>query len=56
MTRKNAPTQKQRKARYPAHINVAPVRVIGRNKSTGKLWVKERDMSTRLVDELEVTL
>jgi len=54
MTNKSAPTQRQRKARYPAHLNGYPVRVIGRNKASGKLWIKVRGSETRLVDEVEV--
>lgn len=51
---KAAPTQKQRKQRYPAHLAGNPVRVIGRNKASGKLWIKQRGASTRLVDESSI--
>lgn len=55
MSNKSGATQAQRKQRYPAHINVAPIRVIGRNKASSKLWIKQRGGSTRLVDESEIT-
>lgn len=54
MTNKNALTQRQRKQRYPAYLANMPVRVIGRNRATGKLWIKQRGMSTRLIDESSI--
>lgn len=53
---KDAPTQAQRKQRYTAHLTdfPLPVRVIGRNRATSKLWIKQRGESTNLVDESRI--
>ena len=38
----------------PTFISVEPVRVLGVNKKTGKVWVKSRFFCTMLVDPSEL--